>query len=122
MDTGDSSYQVGVPIFQTDKDKSRQPLEFRSKTLQNHEWNYPVSEKEFLAVVWSLSVLLPYLIFENFIVNTDHSILLWLINVTDAVECMIRWRLHLSEFDFEIKYRKVICNSQDHELSRLTTE
>lgn len=43
-------------------------------------------------------------------------------NMTDASRVLIRWRLCLSEFDFEIKYRKAMCNAMDDGSSCFTTE
>ena len=43
-------------------------------------------------------------------------------NVKDPSGRLIRWRLRLSEFDFEIKYKKGNANSQADALSRLLTE
>lgn len=57
-----------------------------------------------------------------FIEHRDHSSLLWIINVTDASGRLMRWRLRLWEFYFEIKYKKGIFNAQADTLSRLTTE
>ena len=42
-------------------------------------------------------------------------------NVTDPSGRLIRWRLRLSKFDFEIKYKKGKANSQADALSRLLT-
>ena len=43
-------------------------------------------------------------------------------NISDPSGRLIRWRLRLSEFDFEIKYKKGKANSQADALSRLLTE
>ena len=43
-------------------------------------------------------------------------------NVTDQSGRLIRWRLRLSEFDFEIKSKKGKANSQADALSRLLTK
>ena len=43
-------------------------------------------------------------------------------NVTDPGGRLIRWRLRLSEFDFQIKYKKGNANSQTDAFSRLLTE
>lgn len=121
VDTDASSYQVGAALFQTDEEGRRKPLGYWSRTLNAHEKNYSVSEKECLAVVWALTTLRPYLLFEDFIVHTDHASLRWLMNVSDPSGRLIRWRLRLSEFKFQIQYKKGICNSQADALSRLGT-
>lgn len=68
---------------------------------------------------WELTRLRPYLLFEDLIVHMDHESLRWLMNMTYLAGRLIRWRFRLSEFSFEIRYKKVICNSQEEVLSRL---
>ena len=68
-----------------------------------------------------MQTLRPYLYRKHFIVHTDHASLRWLMNVTDPSGRLIRWRLHLSEFYFEIKYNKGKVNTQADALSRLLT-
>ncbi|CDF34164.1 unnamed protein product [Chondrus crispus] len=114
-------YQISAALFQTHSDAQRKPIGFFSRTLTAAERNYSVSEKECLAVIWAVQTLRPYLYGEHFIVHTGHASLRWLMNVTDPSGRLIRWRLRLSEFDFEIKYKKGKANSQADALSRLRT-
>ncbi|CDF38512.1 unnamed protein product [Chondrus crispus] len=121
VETDASDYQIGAALFQTHPGAQRKPIEFFSRTLAAAERNYSVSEKECLAVIWAVQTLRPYLYGEHFIVHTDHASLRWLMNVTDPSGRLIRWRLRLSKFDFEIKYKKGKANSQADALSRLRT-
>lgn len=43
-------------------------------------------------------------------------------NVTDPSGSLIRWRLRLVEFKYEIKYKRGIFNAQTDVLLRLTTD
>ncbi|CDF36784.1 unnamed protein product [Chondrus crispus] len=121
VDTDASDYQIGAALFQTHPDAQRKPIRFFSRTLAAAERNYSVSEKECLAVIWAVQTLGPYLYGEHFVVHTDYASLRQLMNVTDPSGRLIRWRLRLSEFDFEIKYKKGKANSQADALSRLRT-
>ncbi|CDF35613.1 unnamed protein product [Chondrus crispus] len=121
VDTDARDYQIGAALFQTHPDAQRKPIGFFSRTLAAAERNYSVSEKECLAEIWAVQTLRPYLYGEHFIVHTDHASLRSLMNVTDPSGRLIRWRLRLSEFDFEIKYKKGKANSQADALSRLQT-
>ncbi|CDF40830.1 unnamed protein product [Chondrus crispus] len=121
VDIDASDYQIGAALVQTHPDAQRKLIGFFSRTLASAERNYSVSEKECLAVIWAVQTLRPYLYGEHFIVHTDHASLRWLMNVTDPSGRLIRWRLRLSEFDFEIKYKKGKANSQADALSRLRT-
>lgn len=122
VDTDASNYQIGAALFQTHEEGSRQPIGFFSRSLSAPERNYSVSEKECLAVIWALKTLRPYLYGEHFVVHTDHASLRWLMNVSDPSGRLIRWSLRLSEFDFEVKYKKGRINTQADALSRLETK
>ena len=121
VDTDASDYQVGCALFQTQPDGKRQPIGFWSRTLRGPERNYSASERECLAVVFALQTLRPYLACEKFTVYTDHAALHWLLNIREPSGRLMRWRLRLSEFDFNIEYKKGICNTQADALSRLRT-
>ena len=121
LDTDSSEFQVGAALFQTYPSGERKPIGFWSRSLAKAERNYSVSEKECLALVWGITTLRPYLQGEHFEVNSDHSSLRWLLSIKDPSGRLMRWRLRLSEFDFEVKYRKGKQNMQADALSRLAT-
>ncbi|GJU67426.1 reverse transcriptase domain-containing protein [Tanacetum coccineum] len=75
------------------------PIHFASKTLNNAQQNYTVTEKELLAI--------------------DHSALKYLFAKQDAKPRLIRWILLLQEFDIEIKNKKGAENVAADHLSRL---
>lgn len=59
--------------------------------------------------------------YDIFIVYTDHAALTFLFRIDDTSGRLIRWRLHLAEFDFEVKYKKFRSNTQADELSTLNS-
>ena len=73
-------------------------------------------------MVWALKTLRPYLMYEKFIVHTDHAALHWLLTINEPSGRLMRWRLRLAEFDFEVKYKKGKANAQADALSRLFTD
>lgn len=121
IDTDASDYQVGAALFQEYGDKERKPIGFWSRTLLPAEKNYSTSEKECLAVVWAMQTLRPYVQGTHFTVNTDHSALRWLMEICEPSGRLMRWRLRLSEFDFNIVHKKGLINTQADAMSRLTT-
>ncbi|XP_073041944.1 uncharacterized protein [Primulina eburnea] len=79
---------------------------YASMTLSGAQLNYSTTEKELLAVVFSLDKFQPYLVGSKVIVHTDHSALKYILNKKDAKPRLIRWILLLQEFDIEIVNRK----------------
>ena len=54
-------------------------------------------------------------------VHSDKASLRWLLTIAEPSGRLMRWRLRLSEFDFQILYKKGKLNAQEDALSRLTT-
>lgn len=52
---------------------------------------------------------------------TDHSSLLWILNMADATGKLERWRLRLSEMQFDVYHGYGIKNQAVDSLSRLQT-
>ena len=108
-------------LFQVEKDGQRKPIGFWSRSLLAAKKNYSTPEKECPAIVWALQTLRPYLQGENFVINTDHSALRWLLTIRETSGRLMRWRLRLGEFDYEVRYKKGLLNTQTDALSRLST-
>lgn len=56
---------------------------------------------------------------KKLIVYTDHRALQWLFNCQNPSSKLVRWRLRLSEYQYEIKYKPGRMNSNADGLSRL---
>lgn len=98
------------------------PVAYASRTLNRAEGNYSTTEKELLAIVWSVKHFRPYLYGQKFKIITDHRPLTWLFNVKDPGSRLIRWRLALEEYDYEIIYKQGKHNQNADALSRITLE
>ena len=74
-----------------------------------------------LAIVWAIKHFRPYLFGRKFIVVTDHKPLIWLFRVKDPGSRLLKWRIKLEEFDFEIIYKSGKMNTNADALSRMPT-
>lgn len=98
------------------------PVAYASRTLNKGEKNYPVIEKELLAIVWAVKYFRPYLYGQHFKILTDHKPLIYLFNMKDPSSRLIKFRMALEEYNFEIQYIKGSDNAAADALSRITIQ
>lgn len=115
LQTDASNFALGAILSQ-----NGHPICYASRTLNNHEQNYSTIKKELLAVVWATQYFRPYLFGRKFIIETDHRPLTWLFNIKEPSSKLVRWRLKISEFDYEIRFKKGVKNGNADALSRVT--
>jgi len=89
-----------------------------SRGLSPSEKNYSKAERECLGVVWSVLKLRPFLDGHRFLIRTDHQALSWLFSTTDSSRRMMRWRLRLSEYAFDMQYKPSESHHAPDVLSR----
>lgn len=92
---------------------------YASRTLTKTEQNYSTTEKELLAIVWATKYFRPYLFGRKFTIVTDHKPLTWLFSLKEPNSKLIRWRLKLEEFDYDILYKPGKQNTNADALSRI---
>ena len=113
--TSDSSnVAIGAVLSQNDH-----PISYFSRTLNSAEQNYSTIEKELLAVVEACRHFRPYVYGRKFIIETDHKPLTWLWSLKTPNSRLIRWRIKLEEYDYEVKYKKGCENNVADALSRI---
>lgn len=117
LTTDASNYALGAVLSQ-----DNHPICYASRTLNEHEINYSTIEKELLVIIWATKYFRPYLFGRKFLIETDHKPLTWLFSIKEPNSKLVRWRLKLSEFDYEIKYKKGTKNSNADALSRIEHE
>lgn len=116
LTTDASDFAVGAVLSQGQVGKDR-PIAYASRTLSKSEENYCTTEKELLAIIWAVKHFRPYLYGRRFKLVTDHQPLIY--SMTSANQKIIRWKLDLSEFDFETIYKPGRENVVADALSRI---
>lgn len=72
-----------------------------------------------LAIVWAIKHFKPYVYGQEFIVHSDHKPLVYLFNISEASDRLMRWRLLLEEYDFRVMYTPGKTNAVADALSRI---
>ena len=116
--TDASHYAIGAILTQLDENNNEYVVAYASRLLKNAEIHYNTSEKECLAVVWSIKYFRPYIYGTRFDVLTDHSSLRWLLNIRDPTGRLARWNIYLQASDYNIIHRRGILHSNVDALSR----
>jgi hypothetical protein len=99
--------------------ETARPVAFDSMQLKDAQKNYPVHEKEMLAIVRALKKWQSDLLGSQFIVYTDHWTPENFANQKDLSRRQARWMEHLSQFDMSIHYIRGEDNTVADTLSRL---
>lgn len=100
--------------------KDLRPVAYASRPLNKAELNYPVIQKELLAIVWSVKYFRPYLFGKSFTIMTDHKPLIYLFGMKDPSNRLVKFRIELEEYDYKIVYIKGKDNAVADALSRVT--
>lgn len=116
LTTDASDYAIGAVLSQGPAGNDR-PIAYASRTLSKTEERYSTTEKEFLAIVWAVKHFRPYLYGRKFKMFTDHQPLTF--SMTNANHRIIRGKLALEEFDYELIYKPGKQNVVADALSRI---
>lgn len=115
--TDASNFAVGAILSQGSIGKDL-PIAYASRTLNDAETNYSTIEKELLAVLYAVEYFRPYLYGQQFTLVTDHRPLVWLHSAKDPTSKIMRWRIRLNEYDYNIVYKPGKINANADALSR----
>jgi len=72
-----------------------------------------------LAIVWGCKYFRQYLYGRKFTIVVDHLPLTWIFSVKDPSSRLLRWRLKLEEYEYEVVYKKGFSNTNAEALSRI---
>jgi hypothetical protein len=102
--TDASDYQSGTVLSFGTTWETSCPMAFNSMTFKGAELNYPVHEKELLAIIWALKKYRSDLLGVPFVVYTNH----WTLENFDRKKHLshrqARWMEFLSQYEFKIIY------------------
>ncbi|KAL4122764.1 hypothetical protein QTP88_015039 [Uroleucon formosanum] len=118
LTTDASQFAIGNILSQGTPGQDRS-IAYPSRTLNKAEQAYSTTEKELLSIVWAVKNFRLYLLGRQFKIYTDHRPLTWLFNVKDPGSRLLRWRLKLAEYQFEVIYKTGKSNTNADALSRI---
>ena len=105
LTTDASDFALGAILSQQNEKGDEEVITFISRTLKGPELNYFTTEKEMLAIVWSLNKLETYLRgAEKIIVRTDHEALTFLNNCKFSNDRLRRWNLAMQDYKLYPEY------------------
>ena len=102
-----SSFGLGAVLLQKDKDGEWRPVAYASRALSETERCYAQIEKEALAITWSCEKFSDYILSRHFEIETDHKPLVPLMrskHLNDLPPRVLRFRLRMAKFDYEIRH------------------
>lgn len=109
---------LGSVLTQT-IDGEERIIAYASRALSRTERNYSVTEKELLAVIFSIDRFRGYVGGARFSVISDHFSLLWLNNMRNPTGKPARWAVKLRQHNFDLIHRKGSSNIVPDALSRI---
>uniref|UniRef100_A0AAV1T8D4 Reverse transcriptase domain-containing protein n=1 Tax=Peronospora matthiolae TaxID=2874970 RepID=A0AAV1T8D4_9STRA len=125
-----SDFAIGSALLQTDVDGRERVIAFESRQLKAAEKNYPVHDKELLAMKYALVKFRVHLLGSKpFVIYTDHASLRTATQSPHLSQRMARWLSFFAEYNFEVKYKPgkqnvladALSRRPDYELAHVTT-
>ncbi|KAJ3474978.1 hypothetical protein NLI96_g12135 [Meripilus lineatus] len=114
-----SDRRTGAVLTWGPTKESARPVAFDFMQLKGAELNYPVHEKELLAIIRALKKWRVDLLGEHFTIYTDHRTLENFQTQKELSQRQARWQELMGQYDFEIVYVPGELNTAADALSRL---
>ncbi|GMG17932.1 unnamed protein product [Phytophthora fragariaefolia] len=121
-------FAIGCALLQVDAEGREQVVSFQSRQLKAAEKNYPVHDKELLAMKYALVKFRVHLLGQKpFGIYTDHASLRTATSSPHLSPRMGRWLSFFTEYNFTVEYKPgkqnvladALCRRPDYELAHL---
>uniref|UniRef100_H3GQN4 Integrase catalytic domain-containing protein n=1 Tax=Phytophthora ramorum TaxID=164328 RepID=H3GQN4_PHYRM len=114
-----SDFAIGCALLQVDADGRERVVSFQSRQLKAAEKNYPVHDKELLAMKYALVKFRVHLLGSKpFVIYTDHASLRTATSSPHLSQRMARWLSFFAENNFTVEYKPGKQNVLADALSR----
>ncbi|KAF1321799.1 reverse transcriptase, partial [Globisporangium splendens] len=101
-----SDFAIGCALMQRDDADRERVICYQSRQLKPAERNYPVHDKELLAMKYALAKFRVYLLgSKRFTVYTDHASLRTAVESPHLSQRMARWLSFFAEYEFDVEYK-----------------
>ena len=118
IETDASCVGIGAVLLQEDDTGGWHPVAYESKKLLSREKNYPIYEKELLALIYGLVKWRHYVYGRHIRCITDHRSLVHLPHQQDLRQRQAGWVAMMQEYQVTIEYTKGCNNIVADTLSR----
>ena len=119
LHTESSTDGLGVVLYQKQDGKLR-VIAYASRSVSKAESNYPAHKLEFLALKWAVCEKFhEYLYGSKSSVFTDNNPLTYVLTSAKLDACGQRWVAKLANYNFSIRYRCGVSNTEADALSRI---
>lgn len=117
--TTDASAIACGAVLTQEYDGAQMPIAFASRAFTPGERNKSTPEQELAAIHWALNHFKPYVYGVKFVLRTDHRPLIYMCSLKNPSSKLLRMRLDIDEFDFEIEHIRGTDNVIADALSRV---
>ena len=120
LHTDSSTDGLGAVLYQKQDGKLR-VIAYASRSVSKAESNYPAHKLEFLALKWAVCEKFHEYLYGSkpFDVYTDNNPLTYVLTSAKLDACGQRWVAKLANYNFSIKYRCGVSNTEADALSRI---
>jgi hypothetical protein len=124
VETDASDFALGAILSQLDDDGTLHPVAYYSRKFSASEINYPVYDKELIAIISAFVEWRSYLARAQHCIQVviDHKNSLYFASSRTLNRRQARWSIFRADYDFDIIFRPRIQHDKADTLSRCPTQ